>query len=67
MVLVDFKTDKIGKQMVAKRTELYQTQLGLYARAIRSILHVPVTQAYLYFLHPGVLFPVNVADIAMKT
>jgi ATP-dependent helicase/nuclease subunit A len=58
MILIDFKTDKIAEKNTAQCAKLYQTQIGLYARAINTILHTPVAHAYLYFLHPRVLFSV---------
>jgi ATP-dependent helicase/nuclease subunit A len=67
MILIDFKTDKISEQKVAERATLYQTQLGLYARAIQTILRVPVVEAYLYYLHPRILFPVALGSISLKT
>jgi ATP-dependent helicase/nuclease subunit A len=67
IALVDFKTDKISEQKVAERAALYQTQLALYTRAIQTILHIPVTEVYLYFLHPQVLFSVACENLSLKT
>jgi ATP-dependent helicase/nuclease subunit A len=67
MIVIDFKTDKIGRQKVAERAKLYQSQLGLYSRAIQTTLRVPVAGAYLYFLHPQTLFSVAPDNILLKT
>ena len=63
VVLVDFKTDKISADGVAERAKLYQTQLGLYAGAISTILKKPVIAAWLYFLHPRILHSVQIGRI----
>lgn len=66
IILVDFKTDKIGAGAIDKRVMVYQTQLALYARAVQTILDKPVTAAYLYFLHPRILHAVEIDNIKLK-
>lgn len=53
LILVDFKTDRIGKSQTAERAKLYAGQLKLYSRAAETILKKPVITRWLYFLHPG--------------
>ncbi|MDD2432911.1 MAG: helicase-exonuclease AddAB subunit AddA, partial [Clostridia bacterium] len=45
-VLVDYKTDKVG--CLAVLQERYQVQMELYARAVRTILTLPVKEKLLY-------------------
>lgn len=53
IILVDFKTDRINKQMVQKRSAQYQTQIDLYSEALEGITGKTVTYRYLYFLELG--------------
>jgi ATP-dependent helicase/nuclease subunit A len=50
-ILIDYKTDRIPPEAVARQVDHHRTQLTLYATALESILHRPVT-AYLAFLTP---------------
>jgi ATP-dependent helicase/nuclease subunit A len=57
-VIVDFKTDRIppgGPDELVKR---YQEQLRYYARAVETILTVPVCAAFIYALQAGTCVPV---------
>ncbi|MBM4103192.1 MAG: helicase-exonuclease AddAB subunit AddA [Planctomycetes bacterium] len=65
LILVDFKTDRISSEGVARRAEQYQSQLALYACAAGTILKKPIVAAYLYFLHPRTLYPVPFHQIAL--
>ncbi len=52
--IVDYKTDRIVDEVVTEKTvdqlkHRYETQIGLYQRAIESILKTKVTKTYLYF------------------
>lgn len=53
VVLVDYKTDRVGKGGALKRSETYKLQIEYYARGIESILKLPVKEKYLYFLNCG--------------
>jgi len=52
-VLVDFKTDRIKREEVDKRTEEYLVQLGLHQRGMQMALGKP-PQVIIYYLFPGV-------------
>src|SRR5699024_2680342 len=52
--IVDYKTDRIVDEVVTEKTvdqlkHRYETQIGLYQRAIESILKTKVIKTYLYF------------------
>ncbi len=51
LVLVDYKTDRVGTdQELADR---YRSQLAFYKQALEQILGLPVTEALLYSFHLG--------------
>lgn len=54
IVLLDFKTDRIGKDKLDERSKQYEQQLSLYSEAIESITGKSVIESYLYFLELGV-------------
>lgn len=54
IILVDFKTDRIHKGMVEKRSQQYRQQVDLYTEALRRILNKPVKERYIYFLELGI-------------
>jgi len=51
--VVDFKTDRIKIEGVAKRTEEYLVQLSLYQAGMQMALGKPL-QVVIYYLFPGV-------------
>jgi len=53
LVLIEFKTDWQGSGIADSRLQRYQTQIGLYRRAVEAILHQPVSEQYLVFLATG--------------
>ena len=53
LLVIDFKTDNITAEQVAKRVELYREQLELYCRAAGAILKAEILGKWLYFLTPG--------------
>ena len=53
LVVVDYKTDRIGADGVAARTDYYASQLRAYGDAMARILALPVKQRLLFFLHGG--------------
>jgi ATP-dependent helicase/nuclease subunit A len=53
-VLIDFKTDRVDAAGAAERGGRYSGQIGYYREAAEAILGGKVTEAYVYFLLPGV-------------
>jgi ATP-dependent helicase/nuclease subunit A len=51
--VVDFKTDRVEGEAMARRAEHYRPQIAAYSAALRRVLEVPVTRRVLYFLRPG--------------
>ncbi|UOO36815.1 helicase-exonuclease AddAB subunit AddA [Oscillospiraceae bacterium CM] len=49
LFIVDFKTDRVTYETLAKKTALYKPQLDAYARAMRRITGLPVAGKFLYF------------------
>lgn len=52
-VLLDYKTDKIGKGGAAAVRSRYEKQLELYARAIETLTGTPVKEKMLYLFESG--------------
>ncbi len=50
LVLVDYKTDRVTKEQISSRAELYRPQVEAYAHAIGQIVGEPVKGTYLVFL-----------------
>ena len=48
LILVDYKTDRIGQGEESKLIERYRTQLEDYALALERMLHKKVKQKYIY-------------------
>ena len=53
LVVVDYKTDRIGADAVPARTDYYASQLRAYAAAMERILGLPAKERLLFFLHGG--------------
>ncbi len=53
LVIVDYKTDRIGPDAVPARTAYYASQLRAYAAAMERILGLPQKERLLFFLHGG--------------
>ncbi len=53
IVLIDYKTDRVGKSSVNERSEFYRLQIECYARGLENILGCKVKERYLYFLNCG--------------
>ena len=51
IVLIDYKTDRVGKDGATKRSERYRVQIDYYAKGLSEILGLPVKEKYLYFLN----------------
>jgi len=50
--VIDFKSDRVSGEQIARRAEAYRGQLDLYGRAAGDILGTPVRRKWLYFLAP---------------
>lgn len=48
-LIIDFKTDRVGRNYVQERAEQYRTQLDAYQRAVEKIFDKPVLARALYF------------------
>lgn len=53
VVLIDYKTDRVGKSGIQKRSELYRLQIEYYSRGLEAILGTSIKERYLYFLNCG--------------
>lgn len=51
IILIDYKTDRVGKSGVNQRSEIYRIQMEYYARGLEAVLKLPVKEKYLYFLN----------------
>jgi ATP-dependent helicase/nuclease subunit A len=61
--IVDYKTDRIGKEDVHRRAETYLRQLALYSSAASSVYQQPVRSAHLVFLYPMEIVTVSSDEI----
>jgi ATP-dependent helicase/nuclease subunit A len=52
--LIDYKTDNLSADEVAREAKQYEMQIGLYALAAERALGVAPVEVVLYFLKPGV-------------
>lgn len=59
LVVVDYKTDRIGPDGVQARTDYYASQLRAYAAAMERILGKPAKERLLFFLHGGYISEVS--------
>ena len=53
VILVDYKTDRIGEDSLEEHVERYRPQMKAYAIALREMIGKPVSQAFLCFLDVG--------------
>ncbi len=53
LVLIDYKTDRVGQDGLPDRVERYRAQMRLYGMALRRIYNVEQVKAHLYFLTAG--------------
>ena len=51
LVVVDFKTDRVGDGEITARAESYRPQLEAYAHALSQVLEMPVKEKIVYFFH----------------
>ncbi len=56
-VLVDYKSDRIGKGQTHLLLERYSGQMELYRYAVEQILGQPVKEAYFYLVSNGLVVP----------
>ncbi|HLI85677.1 MAG TPA: UvrD-helicase domain-containing protein [Bryobacteraceae bacterium] len=59
LVLVDYKTDAVSAVEAHQRAQEYAIQVRLYALAVEQIAGRPPDRAWLHFLRPNVLIPVD--------
>ena len=57
ITVIDYKTDRVTPDEVPARAAHYAPQLRAYAAALERICALPVRQCLLYFLTPGVEYP----------
>ena len=55
IVILDYKTDRVGAETVPERTAYYASQLRAYGEAMARITGKPVRERALFFLHSGVV------------
>jgi ATP-dependent helicase/nuclease subunit A len=55
IVVADYKTDRVTKEMIESRSQFYAAQINSYADAIKTISGQPIRHAYLAFLTPRIL------------
>ncbi len=53
IVLVDYKTDRVGKDATKELTDKYRVQLELYAKALEKLTSKPVKQKIIYSVTAG--------------
>ena len=57
ITIIDYKTDRVTSDEIPARAVHYAPQLRAYAAALGRICSLPVRQCLLYFLTPGVEYP----------
>jgi ATP-dependent helicase/nuclease subunit A len=57
--LIDYKTDRVGREGLGRRVELYRGQMRIYAEAISGIWSRPVRACWLVFLSAEHIEPVD--------
>lgn len=58
LVLLDYKTDRVGGPALQSRAEQYRPQLTLYCRALEQVTGQNIHQACLLFLHARKAVPI---------
>ena len=53
LVVVDFKTDRVEREVQARRTEAYRPQVLAYSDALEKIFQKKVCRRVLYYFHTG--------------
>ena len=49
IIVVDFKTDRVTNATLLEKTEVYSTQINVYADALARIFDLPVKEKLIYF------------------
>ncbi|HSN66427.1 MAG TPA: PD-(D/E)XK nuclease family protein, partial [Fusibacter sp.] len=57
LILVDYKTDKIGRESVVEIAERYRGQLTIYEQALTRLTGKRIKEKAIYFLDNDTLFP----------
>jgi len=66
LTLVDYKTSRIAESEVSEKAADYELQLRIYALAARDLFGRMPASACLYFLHPNVIFDVDISPEALE-
>lgn len=53
LILIDYKTDNITKNLAPLRAKNYLVQIEHYSKALEKIFEQPVAERFLHFLHCG--------------
>ncbi|MFO7941663.1 MAG: 3'-5' exonuclease, partial [Bacillota bacterium] len=59
--VLDYKSDRVDPEEVPRRAGDYRYQLDLYRWVVRRNLG-PVAGAHLFFLHPGIAYPISLSE-----
>jgi ATP-dependent helicase/nuclease subunit A len=65
LIVVDYKTDRVAAPIASETTQAYELQLQIYAMALEAALGKRVDEAWLHFLRPDELVPVDLSPIAL--
>jgi ATP-dependent helicase/nuclease subunit A len=65
LVVCDYKTDRVSSPVGPETTRSYELQLQIYAMALEAALGKRVDEAWLHFLRPNELVPVDLSPIAL--
>jgi len=64
--VVDYKSDRVGERDAAEHAEGYELQLLLYAAAAARHLGARPAKATVYFLRPGIAYPIEVSAASLS-
>ncbi len=64
--VVDYKTSRIAPEEVEERSADYELQLRIYALAVREIFGQAPSGAFLHFLHPDIVRPVEISPALLE-
>ncbi len=59
-IIVDYKTDRVQPDEAQEAAKKYSVQLSLYSKALSRITHIPVSQAFIYYLAVGEAVLLNI-------
>lgn len=67
LVIVDYKTDDVTAAEAHQRAGDYEMQLRLYALAVERVVGRPPDKAWLHFLRPNTLVPVDLTPSLLES